>query len=142
MRLISLSLLLPAFVFQCFSDVRIKSPDANMAIAFRLDSRGTPEWQVLRKGAVLLAWSPLGLTFHEGSALTSGFRMLDSEIREHDGTSTLVIGKTKEACNYYRELLVRLQESHLPRRRLDLLFRAYNVMNVKREDGVQDVSSG
>jgi hypothetical protein len=68
--------------------------------------------------------------------------MLDSDIREHDETYTLVIGKTKEARDYYRELLVRLQESLPPRRRLDLRFRAYNVMNVKREDGVQDVSSG
>ena len=126
MRPIWLSLLTLAFVFQGFSEVRVKSPDATITIAFRLDSRGTPEWQVLRKGAVLLAWSPLGLTFREGGALTSGFTMFDSEIREHDETYTLVIGKTKEARDYYRELRVRLQESLPPRRRLDLLFRAYN----------------
>jgi len=126
MRPSCLLLLVLAFVCQGFSDVRVKSPDANMTIAFRLDSRGTPEWQVLRKGTVLLAWSPLGLTFREGSALTSGFTLLDSGIREHDEKYTLVIGKTKEARDHYRELQVRLQESLLPRRHLNLLFRAYN----------------
>ena len=126
MRLIYISLLMIAFVFRGYSDVTVKSPTGNLTIVFRLDPRGTPEWQVLRKGGLLLGWSSLGLTFREGGPLTSGFTMLDSETRRHDETYTLVIGKTKEARDHYLELQVRLQESLPPRRHLDLLFRAYD----------------
>jgi alpha-glucosidase len=52
--------------------------------------------------------------------------MLDSEIREHDESYTLVVGKVKNARDHYRELQVRLQEPRPPGRHLDLLFRAYD----------------
>jgi alpha-glucosidase len=124
MRLAGLLLMIAAFVSQGAAEVRVDSPGGNLAIVFRLDAGGTPEWQVLRKGGVLLEWSPLGLTFRDGSA--SGFRMLASKTRQHDETYTLVIGKTKEARDHYRELEVVLEGAQLPRRRLNLLFRAYD----------------
>jgi alpha-glucosidase len=124
MRLICLLLVTFAFVSQGFSEVRVESPGGNLAIVFRIDDHGMPEWQVLRKGGVLLAWSPLGLTFREGSALR--FRMLGSEARKHDETYELVVGKTKRARDHYRELEVNLEEPSAPRRRLNLLFRAYD----------------
>jgi alpha-glucosidase len=126
MRLVSLSVTIIGFACAAsgFADVRVESPGGNLAIVFRIDDHGTPEWQVLRKGGVLLAWSPLGLTFREGSALR--FRMLGSGTRGHDETYELVVGKTKRARDHYRELEVNLEESSPPRRRLDLLFRAYD----------------
>jgi alpha-glucosidase len=126
MRLISLSLLVVVLVTGGLSVVRVKSPDQALTVDCRLDSHGTPEWRVARKGSVLLDWSPLGLTFRNGLPLTSGFTMLDSTIREHDESYTLVIGKTKNARDHYRELRVRLQESRPPLRRMGLLFRAYD----------------
>ena len=126
MRLTCLLVLMLAFVSRAFSDIQVKSPDKSLTIAFRLNFRGAPEWQVLRKGSVMLAWSPVGLTFREGIALTSHFTVLDSEIREHDEAYTLVIGKTKTARDHYRELQVHLRESLPPRRQLDLLLRAYD----------------
>jgi alpha-glucosidase len=126
MRLSCLLLLSLTFISLCFPEVAVKSPDKSLTIVFRLDPQGTPEWQVLRKGIVLLAWSPMGLTFREGSALTSHFTMLDSGIRGHDETYSLVIGKTKVARDHYQELRVQLRELVPPQRRMDLLFRAYN----------------
>ncbi|OGD22009.1 MAG: hypothetical protein A2W03_07080 [Candidatus Aminicenantes bacterium RBG_16_63_16] len=104
--------------------LRVESPSRNLTIVFRLDGQGAPEWQVLRRGAPLLDWSPLGLTFREGKA--SRFAVLDSKTRSHDETYTLVIGKTKQARDHYRELQVDLEESTPPRHRLNLLFRAYD----------------
>jgi alpha-glucosidase len=126
MRLVSLLVTIIGFACAAsgFADVRVKSPGGNLAVVFRLNDQGTPEWQVLRKGGVLLAWSPLGLTFCEGSAVR--FRMLESKAREHDETYSLVIGKTKQARDHYRELGVELEEAVAPRRRLSLLFRAYD----------------
>ena len=126
MRLSFLLLLMLAFACHAFSEVLVKSPDNSLTIAFRLDSRGTPEWRVVRKGSVVLAWSPVGLTFSGGSALTSRSTILDSEIREHDETYTLVIGKTKQARDHFRELQVHLRQSLPSGRYLDLLFRAYD----------------
>ena len=104
--------------------LRIESPGGNLAIVFRIDRQGAAEWQVLRKGAVLLDWSPLGLTFREGRL--ARFAVVDSKTRTHDETYTLVIGKTKPARDHYRELRVDLEEPASPRRRLTLLFRAYD----------------
>ena len=126
MRLTCLSLMILACFLRANSDLLVKSPDNSLMIAFRLDARGTPEWQVLRKGIVVLAWSPVGLTFREGTALASHFSILDSERRAHDETYTLVIGKTRDARDHYQELRVHLQESLPPRRYLDLQFRAYD----------------
>jgi alpha-glucosidase len=126
MHLKSLFPLTFALVATGLSSVQVKSPDNSLTVAFRVDSRGGPEWQVQRKGSVLLDWSPLGLTFSEGLPLTSGFTVLDSAIREYDESYTLVIGKTKNARDHYRELRVRLLESQPPGRQLDLLFRAYD----------------
>jgi alpha-glucosidase len=66
------------------------------------------------------------LTFRREGALTSRFAMLDSAISEHDETYNLVVGKTRNARDHFRELRVKLQESVAPRRRLDLAFRAYD----------------
>ena len=116
-----------AFASLVFSDVRVKSLDGNLAIVFRLGDQGAPEWQVLRKGTVILDWSPLGLTFRDVKPVR--FSVLGSRTRAHDETYTLVIGKTKTARDNFRELRVDLEEAAAggpPRRRLTLLFRAYD----------------
>jgi len=126
MRLTFLVLLVLAMAVRAIPDVRVKSPNEKLTILFRLESGGTPSWQVLRNDAVLLGWSPLGLTFREGGALSSDFTMLDSRIGTHDETYALVIGKTKWARDHYRELQVHLRESVPPRRTLNIVFRAYD----------------
>jgi alpha-glucosidase len=129
MRLMCLLVVVVACASQGFSGgpaepLPVEAPGGNLAIAFRLNAQQAPEWQVLRKGTVLLDWSPLGLTFREGRM--QRFAVLDSRTRAHDETYTLVIGKTKQARDHYRELQVDLEETAPPRRRLTLLFRAYD----------------
>jgi alpha-glucosidase len=108
------------------SPLSITSPDGYISIGFRLDHAGTPQWRASGPGGDILGWSSLGLTFLRGSPLTSHFTMVDSSIIERDGTYELVIGKTKNARDHYRELRVRLQESIMPHRLLQLTFRAYD----------------
>jgi alpha-glucosidase len=52
--------------------------------------------------------------------------MLDSAIIERDTSYELVIGKTRQARDRYRELHVSMKESVAPHRRLELVFRAYD----------------
>ena len=121
------SLFLAVSVFsQASAVVTCVSPGGKTAINFRLDLQGAPQWQVVRRGDPLLEWSPLGLTFLGDGALTSRFTLLDSAISEHDESYVLVVGKTRNARDHFRELRVKLQESVRPHRRLDLAFRAYD----------------
>jgi alpha-glucosidase len=126
MRLKCLLLFVLVVAFLGKADVTIISPNNVITISFQLDSKGTPQWQVLRKGTVVLAWSPLGLTFREGGELKSRLIVLDSLIVEHDEFYKLVIGKAKEARDRYREMQIHLREAVPLRRRLNLLFRAYD----------------
>lgn len=126
MRLVALLLFMLVFVSRGSSGVEVVSPDQSLTVAFRLSPRGAPEWQVRRKGKVVLAWSPVGLTFRGAPPLVSGFTVLESAVRERDESYRLVIGKTKIARDHYRELVVRLRESRAPGRLMDLLFRAYD----------------
>ncbi len=126
MRLVGLCVCLLVFASQGFSDLEVRSPDRSLVIRFRLNARGTAEWQVRRKGTGLLAWSPVGLTFLGAPPLVTGFAVLESVVREHDESYRLVTGKTQNAHDHYRELVVRLRESRAQGRRMDILFRAYD----------------
>lgn len=106
--------------------ISVRSPQGIVRIDFRLDPHGAPQWQVVHGRAVVLDWSPLGLTLLHGLPIVKGFRITDSSRAEHDETYTLVIGKTKKARDNYRELMVTLRENAGPRRDLSLVFRAYD----------------
>jgi len=111
---------------QAFSSTHVTSPGLTVAVDFRLTPAGVPEWRVEYRESVVLSWSPLGLTFLRQSPLTSRFTMLDSAIIERDTSYELVIGKTRQARDRYRELHVSMKESVAPHRRLELVFRAYD----------------
>lgn len=108
------------------ADMHFTSPGGALAIGFRLAPQGMPQWKVTGAGGELLTWSPLGLTFLEAGPLISQFTVVDSAVSERDEAYELVVGKTKNARDHYRELRVELRESVAPHRRLALAFRAYD----------------
>jgi alpha-glucosidase len=124
MRLFPLLLLCATLSLPSHSELRVNSPGGKVSLRFRVDVEGRPQWEVAWMGKTLLGWSPLGLNFRDGGP--SRFTLVGSRRGEHDETYQLVIGKTKEARDYYRELQVDLQEVGFPRRRMNLLFRAYD----------------
>ena len=106
--------------------LQVTSPDGRIAIEFRLEGNGKPQWKVTGPSGAIVSWSPLGLTFLKGKPLTSHFNLVNSEITERNETYELVVGKTKKARDHFRELRIQLKESAQPFRLLDLTFRAYD----------------
>ena len=74
----------------------------------------------------MVSWSPLGLTLREGPPLVTGFAVAETASAAHDERYTLVVGKTREARDHYRELRVTLRETASPFRRLQITLRAYD----------------
>jgi alpha-glucosidase len=78
------------------------------------------------QGAPILTDSPLGLDFEGARALERDFEILGSERRSHDLTWENAFGAKRLVRDCYNQLKVSLRERQAPRRRVDLIFRAYN----------------
>ena len=107
-------------------DIVVASPDGAVQVRVALDTEGRPTYAVQHDGTPIVLPSPLGLTFQEGGSLSAGMEVVGVTRNSHDETYTLVAGPTKTARNHYNEATVSLRETGGHRRRLDLVFRAYD----------------
>ncbi|MBC7920166.1 MAG: glycoside hydrolase family 97 protein [Ferruginibacter sp.] len=106
-------------------DIRLASPDGNVAFTFRLTDDG-PVYRVAFKGKTLVDDSKLTLSFRENGTFGKGLKVKRPRFREADETYELVVGKAKTVRNRYREVTIPLVERRGPRRRISLVVRAYD----------------
>ncbi|HEV2859985.1 MAG TPA: glycoside hydrolase family 97 protein [Pyrinomonadaceae bacterium] len=104
----------------------LNSPNGRIRIVFSLDGAGAPAYRVRRDGRAVVNPSTLGLVFKEGGLLSQNMRVTDARRRAHDSTYRLVVGKAATSRDRYHELSVSLAETAGARRRLRLVFRAYD----------------
>ncbi|NOY60403.1 MAG: glycoside hydrolase family 97 protein, partial [Calditrichaeota bacterium] len=126
--LLALSLILAVFL-SCRTfkaPLEIASPDQKVQITFNLSEEQAPVYSVKFNGNSIIAESPLGIEFKQGGLLSAGLKITGVKRNAIDETYKLVVGKSKEARNYCNEMTVSLQEMKAPKRKLDLVFRAYN----------------
>lgn len=105
---------------------RLRSPGGGVEVTFTLDASGSPAYSVTYKGRTIVSTSTLGLELKQGGPLSRGMEVETFSRRAHDSTYALVVGKASRARDRYRELTVSLRESAGPRRRLQIIFRAYD----------------
>ncbi|HKG14224.1 MAG TPA: glycoside hydrolase family 97 catalytic domain-containing protein, partial [Pyrinomonadaceae bacterium] len=129
--------LVSVFVFACGAlsplsaqaeqvSLRLRSPGGNVEVGFMLDDSGGPGYSVTYRGRTVVAWSALGLELKQGGPLRGGMGLEGVGRRTHDSTYPLVVGKTGRARDRYGELTVSLREDAGARRRLQIIFRAYD----------------
>jgi glucan 1,4-alpha-glucosidase len=102
--------------------------DASMGdvrLAFSLDGQGTPRYEVWYKDRPVILSSALGFVLQEDSLLYRGFRQLGVERKTVDEVWQPVWGEVRDIRDHYEQLLVHLQKSDLPYRRLDIVFRVF-----------------
>jgi len=111
----------------------VTSPDGHVSIAFAVRANPQPYlpgerayYRVMYKGKAILADSPLGLDFKGGRPLDRDFEIVGTDLHSHDETWTNPFGAARSIRDHYNQLRVSLRERQVPRRRLDLIFRAYN----------------
>lgn len=104
---------------------KISSPDGEVAVSFLLQS-GIPRYRVEYRGNEIIRPSRLGFWIHKGPSLDDGFRLIDRDAGEFDGSWKPVWGEKSTVRNHYRELRIGLQEENSPRRKMNLIFRVFD----------------
>jgi alpha-glucosidase len=104
----------------------LASPDENIQLEFRLRDDGVATYRVSYREKPLVHESALGLTIAESGPWGAGVEIVRVDTHSHDETWQVVVGKSSEVRDHYRELSISLQEKAEPRRRVDIVFRAYN----------------
>jgi alpha-glucosidase len=103
----------------------LASPDGRLAVTVSLSDGGQPGYSVAFRGREMIARSSLGLGFERYRQLSSGMAVLDSIRRSGEDRYSL-IGKASSVRDKYNELTIRYAETAGEKRRLDIVFRAYD----------------
>jgi alpha-glucosidase len=111
----------------------VSSPDGSLAISFATAAKPRPYlagerpyYRVTYKGKPVLADSPLGLDLLGAPALDHGLEVLGVDKRSHASTWENAFGAQRVVPDKYNELVLKLREKAAPRRRLDVILRAYD----------------
>lgn len=108
------------------NQINTVSPDGNITISFRINSKSQAEYSVMYKNYTFIKWSKLGLNFISSGYLGNNLSIASIYKSEIDETYKIYSGKSKFARNYCNETKISLVENNSPFRKLDLYFRAYN----------------
>jgi len=127
-RLLGISIILAALLScQTFkAPLEITSPNQQVQITLNLSDEQAPVYSVKLNGNAIIAESPMGIELKQNGLLSQGMKITGVKRNAIDETYELVVGKSHEARNYCNEMTVSLQEMKTPKRKLDLVFRAYN----------------
>ena len=105
---------------------KLLSPDGQLEISVTFNNEGAVVYAVAYRNQPVIVPSSLGLEFKRGGLLSKHLRVTATRRDSHDETYALVAGKARQARDHYNELIVSLEESQAPQRKLDLIFRAYD----------------
>ena len=120
---IFLSFVLTLFPVLSQKTVQLNSPDGNIRFSFVLGK--TPCYEVSYKKQPLIANSPLGFDFEDG-AFGANLKMNKPAYRAGDEIYELVVGKAKRIHSRYREVMIPLEETAKPYRKINLTVRAFD----------------
>lgn len=117
---IALSLALPAQ-----KSIKLSSPDKAIQYVFQLKSN-VPSYSVSYKKAQIISNAPLELVFQESGSFKNNLRVLDPIFREAVERYELVVGKTRNVADHFKEVIIPLEEKAKPFRKIHLVVRAFN----------------
>ena len=106
------------------NEVSVSSPSGNHVIQFSLLD-GVPHYDVSYRGAPILAPSALSLEF-DGDEFNGALVVDRRESRLQNSSWVPVTGSKSSYPDSFQEIVIQLRESSGKKRRLDLIFRAYD----------------
>ncbi|MCB2221742.1 MAG: glycoside hydrolase family 97 protein [Bacteroidetes bacterium] len=104
----------------------IQSPDTLLEVQVFLTNSGQPAYRIQFNGQALIDTSFLGFDLKDQPSLAKGFEVIGSGNYELDDTWEMPWGEKRFVENNYNELILNLQETESPKRKLDLHFKVYN----------------
>ncbi|MEO8399183.1 MAG: glycoside hydrolase family 97 catalytic domain-containing protein, partial [Ignavibacteriaceae bacterium] len=105
--------------------LEITSPDQNIIFNFKI-SKDIPEYEVFYKGSKLINYSSLSLSFLKESILGKKFTAGKPVYKDGEDNYSLVVGKTKNVHDYYKEVTIPLIENGNLKRLINLVVRIFN----------------
>ena len=127
-KIISLIALALAIISGCNEKVtqqELSSPEKKNTVRFELID-GVPYYSVKHGDTDVINPSKLGFEFKNQDELTSGFKIVETEVSSFDETWEQVWGEKQFIRNNYNQLGVTLQETTGEKRRLEIQFRAFD----------------
>jgi alpha-glucosidase len=105
--------------------LELASPNGTNRITLQASATGTPVYTVARRGAPVLAPSPILLDL-DADTLGYNLAITASEPVSGDARYPIVAGKAAEGHDRYNQLTVHFQEKRGAKRKLDIVLRAYD----------------
>lgn len=105
--------------------LQVTSPDGKNVVSVEVRAGGL-YYSVEREGRQLLLPSRLGFEFRDASPLRGGLEITGSERSEVDEVWEQPWGEVRYVVNRHHELRVSVAEAREPRRRFDVVFRAFD----------------
>lgn len=110
--------------------VVLGSPDGRIGVVFELcdepGASGVPCYDVSWHGKPVIQRASLGLELEDGEPLRRDLTIVGVERSRGDTTYPVYPGKSSSARDHYHEAIISLEERTGRRRRLELVFRAYD----------------
>jgi alpha-glucosidase len=125
--------LAPASQLLAAEPLTVVSPNGDLSVSFELKANPQPYlpgerayYRVSYEGNPVLADSPLGLDFKDGTPLDEDFEITATDRRAADNTWENRLGARRRVPDRYNQLSVSLRERRAPHRCLDIILRAYD----------------
>ena len=130
MKNLSAILILFLLIFSACQSVQtplqIMSPDGSVKITFDLTANGGAVYSVSYNDVDLIVESPLALDINPGGPWGHNLQVKSAQQKSLNGTYDLVVGKSAAAVNRCNEMIIELNETMGAKRRINLVFRAYD----------------
>jgi alpha-glucosidase len=122
----------------------LDSPGGTLTVSVTLDADGRPGYAIARGALPVIAESRLGLILSGAPKLERGFELAGTERRSHDETWEQPWGERRYVRDHHNELRVRLVEKRAGKRRIEVVFRAFDDgvgfrYEFPAQDGLRDV---
>lgn len=104
--------------------VSVSSPDGNIRYSLKL-TKENPVYEISYKKKFLVQESPLSFDFDNGY-FGSNLKLGKVKSRKVDEYYDLVVGKASHIRNHYKEVVIPLEETIAPYRKINLVVRAFN----------------
>lgn len=124
-RTFLLILFLNFVVLSVFSqEFTLKSPDESISVKIQTGEHTT--YSVLFKDTQIIKPSGISFLFSQAPPLGDNMLVLSENASTFDETRQPVLKRFEQIRNRYKQLKIELQEENFPKRKLNLVFRAYN----------------
>ena len=104
---------------------RCLSPNKEISVAFSVNEKGAPKYQIQYKQKPVILESSMGFELVKDDNLIEEFKVLDVIYDTKDELWNPVWGEEREIRNHYNEMLVMLQQQKT-NRRMNIRFRVFN----------------